>query len=368
MPRLRHSLSGQYNSLPGAVLLALPRDGRLALAYPSFDVINILEAKSLQFIQAIPIADAVPYSQEEATRVACVASDLDLNLLFGALGTRIGVWVPSSSFRSRNILRVHSVLSNQSHVRYMVSRKGLLAVVGRYEVTVYTLDIEQDLPKWHQTCKFKLLDCSKLEISPGLMRLACIQQGKHHVYVYSLENRRKLQTIKHPCQVINIAWRGSTSSNRTDTILYTVTADSTVRIFMPVLDSPDHLQLHASLDLHSFGISRGLQSASRICWLDRDAVAAALNKGFDRPLDGTPEEVEEEEARRSRLKHIVDEGWDLFALVSSDGTVVVRAITIVARQPCYTSSRHFIPPPRLCPIAPSSCPSTMNLRHPTPSY
>lgn len=116
--------------------------------------------------------------------------------------------------------------------------------------------------------------------------------------------------------------------SRTDTILYTVTTDSTVRIFMPVLDSPDHLQLHASLDLHSFGISRGLELAPRICWLNRDAVAAALNKDLERPLEGTPQEIEEEEARRSRLKHIVDEGWDLFALVSGDGTVVVRAITV----------------------------------------
>ena len=134
----------------------------------------------------------------------------------------------------------------------------------------------------------------------------------------------KYSTHEHLMRMLTEA--GVTS--RTDTILYTVTADSTVRIFMPVLDSPDHLQLHASLDLQSFGVSRGLESAPRICWLDRDAVAAALNKDFERTLDGTPEEAEEEEARRSRLKHIVDEGWDLFALVSSDGTVVVRAVTV----------------------------------------
>lgn len=333
MLRLCHSLSGQHDFSSGAVLLNLPRDDRLILAYPSFDVINILEARSLQFIQAIPVTDAVSYSQEEGSYVTCIASDLDLNVLFGAVGARIGVWAPSSSFRSRSIFRVHSVLSHHSHVQYMTSRKGLLTVAGRADVAVYTLDLEQDLPKWHQTCRFKLSDCSKLEISPGLMRLACIQQDKHHVYVYSLENRRRLQTIRHPCQVVDVTWRGSTTSNRTDTILYTVTADSTIRIFVPVLDSPDHLQLHASLDLHSFEISRGLGSTPRICWLDRDAIATALNKGFERPVEGTPEEVEEEEARRSRLKHIVDEGWDLFASVSNNGTVVVRAITNLDRRP-----------------------------------
>lgn len=50
-------------------------------AYPSFDVINILEARSLQFIQAIPVTDAVSYSQEEGSYVTCIASDLDLNIV-----------------------------------------------------------------------------------------------------------------------------------------------------------------------------------------------------------------------------------------------------------------------------------------------
>lgn len=115
-----------------------------------------------------------------------------------------------------------------------------------------------------------------------------------------------------------------------DIILYTVTEDSTVRVFMPVLDSPDYLQLHASLDLHSFGVPRSVGVVSRICWLDRDAIAAALNRDFERPPEGSAEQVEEEGARRSRLKCIVDEGWDLFAVVTREGSVIARAITVRA--------------------------------------
>jgi hypothetical protein len=94
---------------------------------------------------------------------------------------------------------------------------------------------------------------------------------------------------------------------------------------MPVLDSPDHLQLHASLDLHSFGVP-GI--VSRICWLDRDAVAQALHKALERPLEDSSQDMDEENARRTRLKSIVDEGWDLFGVVTHDGTVILRAITV----------------------------------------
>ncbi|ELU39867.1 WD repeat-containing protein [Rhizoctonia solani AG-1 IA] len=125
------------------------------------------------------------------------------------------------------------------------------------------------------------------------------------------------------CQVEEISWRGSTTSNRSDTILYTITADYTVRIYMPVLDSADHLQLHASLDLYSFGVSGII---SRICLLDLDAVVDSLGKAMERPIEGSPQEEEEEKARRTRLKSIIDEGWDLFAVVTQDGTVVVRNI------------------------------------------
>jgi hypothetical protein len=174
-----------------------------------------------------------------------------------------------------------------------------------------------------------------------------------------------------------------------DTILYTVTADSTVRIFMPVLDSPDHLQLHASLDLHAFGISRNLGVAPRICWLDRDAVMAALNKGFEQSFEGSPQDQEEESARRSRLKSIVDEGWDLFAVATGDGTVVIRAVTvrmfhtiarlndhtklltrtsIADRQPYCINSLHLTLLLPHCQIIRGSYPSITSPRPPTHSF
>jgi hypothetical protein len=49
--------------------------------YPSFDVINILEAKSLRFIQAAATLEDTTRKNNGISCVQCVASDLDLNLV-----------------------------------------------------------------------------------------------------------------------------------------------------------------------------------------------------------------------------------------------------------------------------------------------
>ncbi|KEP50346.1 RAVE protein 1 carboxy-terminal protein [Rhizoctonia solani 123E] len=330
MLKLRHSLPGQYEFTSAPALLTLPRDGVIALAYPSFDVINILEAKSLRFLQSVNANDVIPHADGQVNGVECVAVDKELNLLLGSVRDRIGVWEPFSSFRNRNLFRVHSTLVHKARVKRMVSRKGLLAVIGGEEVTLYNLDTGKDLPMWSLTFVFRVDSCSSLAISPGLTRMSCVPKNANEVYIYSLENRRRIQCIPHMYRIEEVVWRGSTTSNRSDTILYTVTVDHTVRIYMPVLDSAEHLQLHAALDLYSFGVSGII---SRICLFDRGAVVDSLCKAMDRPAEGSPQVVEEEKARRARLRCIIDEGWDLFAVVTQDGTVVVRAITNVDRRP-----------------------------------
>ncbi|KAJ1301634.1 hypothetical protein OPQ81_008879 [Rhizoctonia solani] len=214
MLRLRHSLPGQYDSSSAPALLTLPRDGTMVLAYPSFDIINILEAKSLRFLQSVNVNDAIPPMDGQVNKVQCITVDQELNLLLGSVGDRIGVWEPSSSFRNRNLFRVHSTLLHKTRVELMVSRKGLLAVVGSEEVAFYNLDTGKDLPMWSLMFVFRIDSCSKLAISPGLTRVSCIPKNANQVYIYSLENRRRIQSIPHMCRVEEIIWRGSTSTNR----------------------------------------------------------------------------------------------------------------------------------------------------------
>ena len=115
-------------------------------------------------------------------------------------------------------------------------------------------------------------------------------------------------------------------------MLYTITSDSTLRIFLPVLDQPHHLQLHGSLDLFS-ALPSSVPSlgptSSNIFTLDRkliqDVFAHVLEQG------GT----DDEDARRRRIREIKEEGWDLFLRILEDGALVVSAVAVSEPPFCW---------------------------------
>jgi hypothetical protein len=131
--------------------------------------------------------------------------------------------------------------------------------------------------------------------------------------------------------------------DRDDLVLYTITSDSVLRIFMPVLDSLKYLQLHGAIDVPFIpSKSKGKQkhnpppggssgtSTTSIFWLDRKVVDDALGKILE-DMDGKGEGgkcSEEEETRRRRAKEVIDEGWDLFLRVMSDGSVLITAVAV----------------------------------------
>lgn len=128
-------------------------------------------------------------------------------------------------------------------------------------------------------------------------------------------------------------------NDRDDLILYTVTSDATLRVFLPVLDAPQHLQLHASVDIFSavpFSFASQIAS-SRVFWLGReimsDALTAALSSaGHDN-----------EDGRCKRVREIKEENWDLFLRVLSDGSLVVQAVAvcIYLLYPTFSHFMHF---------------------------
>jgi hypothetical protein len=113
------------------------------------------------------------------------------------------------------------------------------------------------------------------------------------------------------------------SSDRDDLILYTITADSTLRVFLPVLDSPQQLQLHAALNLFSaltFPIASGV-SVSKIFCLDRQIVVDALFRGTQDKSNHSMELLK-------RLQDLEDEGWDIFLQVLQDGSIVISTVAV----------------------------------------
>jgi hypothetical protein len=103
-------------------------------------------------------------------------------------------------------------------------------------------------------------------------------------------------------------------------VLYTITADSTLRIFMPVLDSQKYLQLHGAIDVPFTPNKKN--DISSVFWIDRKVVGDALKKVL--------EETHEEDAQRRRAREVIEEGWDLFLRVMGDGSVLVTAVAVSA--------------------------------------
>jgi hypothetical protein len=110
-----------------------------------------------------------------------------------------------------------------------------------------------------------------------------------------------------------------------DLILYTITSDAVLRLFLPVLDAPEHLQLHASLDLYSslpYSVAADQSSsASTIFWLDRLMVGKVIDHILKH-------ELQQDDGRKRRIKEIHDEGWDLFLRVLANGSIVVTALAV----------------------------------------
>lgn len=140
---------------------------------------------------------------------------------------------------------------------------------------------------------------------------------------------KQTQTIPHPRPVTDMNWRMSQATSRDDSVLYTVTSDATLRVFLPVLDAPQHIQLHASLDLYTalpFSVACHIDS-SYVFWLDREIASKALTIAMQAPQTG------DDDTQHRRVREIKDEGWDLFLRVLSDGSLVVQAVANIDRRP-----------------------------------
>lgn len=111
-------------------------------------------------------------------------------------------------------------------------------------------------------------------------------------------------------------------------MLYTVTTDGTVRIFLPVLDQPNYLQLHGALDAYaslplSFNPSSSRDSMLPTGFIfDREVMFAA----FTRILSGCDKDSDDSGVHR--LREIQDEGWDIFFHVHEDRSLVIGGVAV----------------------------------------
>lgn len=129
--------------------------------------------------------------------------------------------------------------------------------------------------------------------------------------------------------------------DRDGLVLYTVTSDATLRIFTPVLDSPQHMQLHATLDLFSSTISKPPPRStdhpvSSVFYLNKETVGRALTSVLSDTSD-------KDDAKIRRVQDIRDAGWDMFMRALPDGSLSIRAVAASTLSIIGSSEPHLEP-------------------------
>ncbi|KAI0307694.1 WD repeat-containing protein [Multifurca ochricompacta] len=313
-----------FTGSPSSTLHFLRLPTETLLLYSFADTVVILEAISLHLVRALAFSQVFPGRDPTSSRIVSLAVDSALKLVIAASGPRIAVW--SLSGVSARTWLVHSslLLPDGKHITALDCSSGLLAVATQSLLSVYTLVMENDLPAWSFKWSCSSPTLSSVYFSPSLVYLATTFEQAKVVGITLTTSGRQIQTIHHPKAVTNIVWRSAQPSSRDGLVLYTVTCDATLRIFTPVLDSPQYMQLHATLDLSS---SRPMEkTASSIFYLNREVLAGALTSVLmDMP--------DTNEVKIRRVQDILDAGWDMFVQVLPSGSLSVRAVANIDRRP-----------------------------------
>lgn len=305
--------------------LALPVEA--LVLYPSADSVIVLNARTLAVVRVLAFWEAFPSTRHSAESVSCVSVDSDMKLIVASMNTRVAAW--SLTGAHQDAWKVHSAfaLPPTHAVTALDTKSGLLAIGSERALALYTLILENDLPTWSQKWAVSAKAPFLTRFAPSLMYIATASRSDNVVRTYSLTTGRLSQSIPHPRPVTNIVWRYTQASSRDDLILYTITSDSVLRVFLPVLDAPQQLQLHMSLDLFSsvpFSVASSYTESSSIFCLNRQALERALQHIVENAQHGDDD---------VRLKEIREEAWDLFLRALPDGSLVISAVANVDRRP-----------------------------------
>ncbi|KIO33268.1 hypothetical protein M407DRAFT_234427, partial [Tulasnella calospora MUT 4182] len=302
--------------------------------YVTSDTINIIDAATLRVIRVLGFWEAFPGLLGGEAVVSNVAFDQDKQLVVASLGNQVAAWVCSSADATR--WRVHTTLNIANDVMTLDCVSGYLALGTSRALMEFELRENGDIPMWVKVWSTHVVDPTLARYSPARSLLACTTRAETAIQIFSTRSRRSTQKIRQPWSPTAIAWRSSNSgSTEGDLTLYTVTEQDggTVRVYVPVLDVPNILQLHAVVDRCGFlPESSSPANGSRVFWLDKAVVRQVLEAAVQECED-RGDNNDMAARRKPLLQQMLDEGWDLFARILPDGSLVLRALANIDRRP-----------------------------------
>ncbi|KAG8219687.1 RAVE protein 1 C terminal-domain-containing protein [Butyriboletus roseoflavus] len=319
-----------FTGSPSGLLQHLVLPHTTLVLYSSADTVVVLNAASLQLIRVLAFQEVFPGLQSLDERVSCIAVDPAMKIIMASINTHIAAW--SMSDVQTDTWRVHSslVLPDGDFVTALDCRSGLLAVGSQSGLSVYTLILENDLLTWSKKWGTRVVTPSLAKLAPTLTYIATTSFDDNRVRLYSTTSGKQTQGMPHPRPVESIVWRYSPMSRSGDPTLFTITSDSVLRIFLPVVDSPQRLQLHLAVDILPSAVVPSVSQPmprpkSEIIWLDREVIGPAVKAVL--------KASEIESVETSRLRDVDEKDWDLFLRVLVDGSLLLSAVANIDRKP-----------------------------------
>lgn len=144
------------------------------------------------------------------------------------------------------------------------------------------------------------------------------------------------QEIRHPREIQWIGWRNSAPGS--DPFLYTITKNSVLRIYSPVLDDPVWFQLLYSLDHRSFNRdahatspkTKGKEPQSSqygVMWVwDAKVLKAGAKKELEKIKESG--EIQKMKGGVTILESMEAEESDVVAWIGPDGSITLRSILV----------------------------------------
>ena len=201
------------------------------------------------------------------------------------------------------------------------------------------MDASMDIIVWDCLWHRQYPSPSSIVISAVTGHIAWFRDGDRTVNVLAVNVKGMAvgapQGLRHPRETAWIGWRRSTATN-SDPFLYTITTNSVLRIYSPVLDDPSWFQLLLTLDSKSFA-----PPPVRLSGKGKAFVPPAM-QGQIWPLDAEiirAEAILELETLgnqasgaaaqiRKILESLAAEECDVFVWLGDDGSVALRSVIV----------------------------------------
>ncbi|KAK6905133.1 hypothetical protein I203_105952 [Kwoniella mangroviensis CBS 8507] len=341
--RLRQAVAGRPNLLSTRNIGVISVGEKGFVVYPSGSNVVLLTAE-LELSDTLPFWSALPHrasTSNPAVVQGVCCSDID-HLIVAWTDVHVVFWQYLTTKKAGS-WNVHSTIVASSSISSLDFRAGTLALGTKNGIEYWRMDPQAEVVVWDRLWERTYPTPTSISLSPSSGHIAWFKTGQRSAYILATDRNGQAvsmaQEIRHPREIAWIGWRKPTSGS-SDSHLYTITTNSVLRIYSPVLDDPLWFQLLSSLDHRAFAKSinhpagKGKEPAHNdfgLMWVwDAEVLREVVKAELARIKE---KQIRLPQGTMTIMEGLESEESDIIAWTGSDGNLVLRSIINIERKP-----------------------------------